>query len=270
VDASFETLLVERVDRLLIVTLNRPDSLNAINGDMHHELDGLFQRVRDDEMVGAVLLRGAGRAFSAGGDVKGMANTAAGSDGSDRSEVSKATAFLQSKRLLMSLLDVEQPIVSAVHGYAFGIGATLALCCDVVVAAEDAVFADTHVGIGLVAGDGGGLIWPLLLPINTAKYYLMTGDRITGADAERLGLIVRAVPPDQLEQAATEIAGRLAAGPTLAIKWTKMAVNKVLRERANLVFDTSLLLQGMTRLSEDHQEATAAFVEKRKPVYRGR
>jgi enoyl-CoA hydratase len=132
------------------------------------------------------------------------------------------------------------------------------------------VFADTHVGIGLVAGDGGTLMWPLLLPINTAKFYLMTGDRITGTDAERLGLVVKAVPAPELDAAAREIAARLAAGPTLAIKFTKLAVNKAIRERANLIFETSLLLEGLTRLSEDHQEATAAFVEKRKPDFRGR
>ena len=144
------------------------------------------------------------------------------------------------------MLEVEQPIVSAVHGYAFGIGATLALCAATSsIAADDAVFADTHVGIGLVAGDGGTLMWPLLLPVNTAKYYLMTGDRITGADAERLGLVVKAVPAAELDAAAHEIAARLAAGPTLAIKFTKMAVNKAIRERANLVFETSLLLEGL-------------------------
>jgi enoyl-CoA hydratase len=268
-DYEFETLLVEPEDRLLKVTLNRPDSLNAVNGVMHEELEDLFDRVSDDASVGAILLRGAGRAFCAGGDVKTMATAAGGA--SERSQLELAAAFLQTgKRIVTKLLDVEQPIVSAVQGYAFGIGATIALCCDVVVAADDAAFADTHVGIGLVAGDGGALMWPLLLPINTAKYYLMTGDRITGADAERLGLVVKAVSADQLDQTAHEIAARLAAGPTLAIKWTKMAVNKAIRERANLMFDASLLLEGLTRLSEDHREATAAFVEKRPPTYRGR
>jgi enoyl-CoA hydratase len=268
VSYDFETLLVEQQDRLLIVTLNRPDSLNAVDGKMHHDLEALFHRVRGDTSVGALLLRGAGRSFCAGGDVKAM-DSATGD--AERSSLDLAASFLETGRQVVhSLLEVEQPIVSAVHGHALGIGATLALCCDVVVAADDAVFADTHVGIGLVAGDGGTLMWPLLLPINTAKYYLMTGERITGADAARLGLVVKSVPADALQQAALDIAARLAAGPTLAIKWTKMAVNKVLRERANLVFETSLILEGFTRLSADHTEATSAFVEKRKPEFRGR
>ena len=266
---EYETLLVEREERLITVTLNRPDALNAVSDVMHGELEDFFDRVSDDDSVGAILLRGAGRAFCAGGDVKSMASSADGT--AERSSYDLASSFLTTgKRIVTKLLEVEQPIVSAVQGYAFGIGATLALCCDVVVAADDASFADTHVGIGLVAGDGGTLMWPLLLPVNTAKYYLMTGDRITGADAERLGLVVKSVPADELQQTAHEIASRLAAGPTLAIKFTKLAVNKSIRERANLVFETSLLLEGLTRLSDDHQEATTAFVEKRPPRYRGR
>src|SRR5262245_13041466 len=173
-DGTFETLLVEQEGRLLTVTLNRPDSLNSVDAVMHAELEDLFLRVSDDASVGAILLRGAGRAFCAGGDVKGMADSADAE--SERTPFDLASSFLLTgKRIVTRLLEVEQPIVSAVHGYAFGIGATLALCCDVVVAADDAVFADTHVGIGLVAGDGGTLMWPLLLPVNTAKYYLMTG-----------------------------------------------------------------------------------------------
>jgi enoyl-CoA hydratase len=143
------------------------------------------------------------------------------------------------------------------------------MCSDVVIAAEDAVLADTHVKIGMVAGDGGTVIWPLLLPINTAKYYLMTGDRLTGKDAERLGLVVKAVPAEALQPEARAIAQRLADGP-VAVRFTKMAVNKILRERVNLLFDTSLLLEAASMFSDDHREATAAFTEKRTPTFTGR
>jgi enoyl-CoA hydratase len=121
-----------------------------------------------------------------------------------------------------------------------------------------------------VAGDGGAVLWPLLLPFGTAKYYLLTGDRISGAEAARMGMIHKAVPADQLLAEASAIAERLANGPTMALKWTKTAVNQVLRERLNLVLDIGLALEGATFLSDDHKEATTAFVEKRQPVFRGR
>ncbi len=265
---NFSTLLVEQEGRLLSVTLNRPESLNAVGGGLHEELEELWTIVRRDASVGAVLLTGAGRAFCAGGDVKGMASSA--NDG-DHSLVHRISSMLAgAKSIVANMLEVEQPIVAAVHGYAMGLGATIALCSDVVIAAEDAILADNHVSIGLVAGDGGAVIWPLLLPINTAKYYLMTGDRMTGRDAERLGLVVRAVPPEALYTEARAIAQRLADGPSMAIRFTKTAVNKILRERLNLLFDTSLILEAATMHSDDHREATTAFVEKRDPQFTGR
>lgn len=263
---EFSTLQVQQDGRLLIVTLNRPESLNAVGGGMHEQLEDLWALIRRDASVGAVLLRGAGRAFCAGGDVKGMAATST----TERSVPGSAAGMLiGAKTLISNMLDVDQPIVAAVHGYAMGLGATIALCSDVVIAAEDAVLADTHVNVGLVAGDGGAVIWPLLLPINTAKYYLMTGDRITGKDAERLGLVLRAVPADRVQAEAEAIARRLANGPSMAIRFTKTSVNKVLRERVNLLLDTSLILEAATMYSDDHREATSAFVEKRDPVYIG-
>ena len=264
--AEFKTLEVTQDGRLLRVTMNRPESLNAVDGEMHEELGELWPLIRRDDSVGAVLLSGAGRAFSAGGDVKGMANSAA----TPRNGAQTMGHMIQGAKILISgMLDVEQPIVSAVQGYAMGLGATLALCSDVTIAADDAVFAETHVSIGMVAGDGGALIWPLLLPINTAKYYLMTGERITGTDAARLGLVLKSVPKEDLAAEAEAVARRLAEGPSLAIRWTKYSVNKVLRERLNLLFDTSLLLEGASMLSDDHREATAAFVEKRPANYTG-
>jgi enoyl-CoA hydratase len=168
------------------------------------------------------------------------------------------------------MLDVEQPIVAAVQGYAMGLGATLALFCDIVLAADDAVFADTHVNIGLVAGDGGTVIWPLLTSFAAAKYYLLTGDRISGIEAERIGLIHRAVPADQLLDEARGLADRLAARAPLALRGTKRAINLQLRERTQLLLDPAMIAEGMTFLSEDHQEASTAFVEKRPPVFQGR
>ncbi|MCY1374245.1 Carnitinyl-CoA dehydratase [compost metagenome] len=172
--------------------------------------------------------------------------------------------------LIERFLDVPQPIIAAVQGYAMGLGATLALLCDVVLIAEDAQIADTHVPIGLVAGDGGALAWPLGMPIGAAKYYLMTGERLSGSEAARLGLALKAVPATDLHDQALQMAERMAALPPLALQGTKRALNQILRHRSQLVTDVGLQLEAATFLSADHKEASSAFVEKRQPVFHGR
>jgi len=261
--SQFEKVLAHQDGRLLTLTFNRPDNMNAIDGGVHEDLDALIDLIRADDSVGAVLLRGEGRAFCAGGDIKMMS-------AAQPTPVERVGSILGSRELLYSMLAIEQPIIAAVQGFALGLGATIALFCDIVVAAEDAYFADTHVNVGLVAGDGGAVLWPLLLPFGQAKYHLLTGDRITGADAARMGMIHKAVPADQLLDEATAVARRLADGPTLALKWTKKAVNQVLRERLDLILEIGLALEGATFLSDDFKEASSAFIEKRKPTFTGR
>jgi len=261
--AKFEKVLAVQDGKLLTLTFNRPERRNAVGGGLHEDFDELIELIRHDKSVGAVLLKGNGPAFCAGGDIKEMSESTVG-------PAERVGELLNAKRLLYTMLEVEQPIVCAVHGYALGLGATIALFCDVVVAAEDAFFADTHVNVGLVAGDGGAVLWPLLLPFGQAKYHLLTGDRITGADAARMGMIHKAVPADELFAEAEGIARRLADGATLALKWTKMAVNQVLRERMNLVLEIGLAMEGATFVSEDFAEASTAFLEKRTPTFKGK
>lgn len=268
--SGFELLEITQENKLLVVSLNRPDALNAINGPMHDELQQLFPLVSKDTSVGAVLLRGNGRAFCAGGDVKWMAGAASGEE-ENFGPVEKAKTLLADGRNIVdSLINLRQPLVCAVQGYAMGLGATLALCSDMVIAAEDAVFGDSHISIGMVPADGGTLLWPLLLPLNTAKYYLMTGKRLSGTEALRLGLIQETAPAAELDAAAHTLANSLADGPTLALEFTKSALNKITRERANFLLETSLLMEAVTMSSADHAEATRAFVEKRPPRYTGR
>ncbi|GAA0402782.1 enoyl-CoA hydratase [Acrocarpospora corrugata] len=266
--SDYTTLLLTVDDGLATIALNRPDRLNAIGGGLETDLLRALAEVAADPSVRAVLLRGEGRAFCAGGDVKDMAGRAADEVGPSAAQ--QVYQLLHGRDILESILSVPQPIVAAVQGYAMGLGATIALFCDVVVAAEDAQFADTHVAIGLVAGDGGAVAWPLAMPIGAARYYLMTGDRLSGTEAARLGLALRAVPADQLLAEATAVARRLADAAPLAVQGTKATVNKIVRERMNLVLDLGLVLEGATFVSDDHKEAAAAFVAKRKPVFRGR
>jgi enoyl-CoA hydratase/carnithine racemase len=155
------------------------------------------------------------------------------------------------------------------NGDAIGLGATLALLGDVVIAAEQARLADTHVKIGLVAGDGGAIIWPLLVGVHRAKEYLMTGDFVSAPEAERIGLVNRVLPVDEVLPAAMELAERLANSATWAVRWTKASVNKILREHLNLVLDASLAYESLSSGTADHQEATRAFMEKRPPNFTG-
>jgi enoyl-CoA hydratase/carnithine racemase len=165
------------------------------------------------------------------------------------------------------MLDVEQPIIGAINGDAIGLGATLALLCDIIVASETARFADTHVKVGVVAGDGGAVIWPLLIGPARAKEFLMRGNFVNGADAFKMGMVNYAVASEQVMAKARELAQELADGPTYAIRWSKLAVNKWLKQQANLILDASLAYEMVTFTTEDHREAARAFVEKRKPNF---
>lgn len=263
-DYQYESIAVQREGSLLTATFNRAENLNAFDATLHHDLEEFFGAVAHDQEVNAIILTGAGRAFSAGGDVKGMKARA------DNPGSTLTRSMLGPKRLIQNLLDVQQPIIAAVNGDAIGLGATVALFCDIVVANESARFADTHVKVGIVAGDGGAVIWPHLVGINKAKEYLMRGNLIRGSEAERIGLVNYALPADQVMPKARELAEELANGATWAIRWTKSSVNKILRERMNLILDTSLAYEWLSFQTEDHREAATAFVEKRRPTFSGR
>jgi enoyl-CoA hydratase len=265
--SAYQTLLIEKADKVATVTLNRPERLNAVNAALHNELERFFAEVNDDADVNAIILTGAGRAFCAGGDISGFND---GSSGAGEPPGVQVAFSRGPRRLILSLLEVEAPIVVALNGDAIGLGATLALFGDVIIAAENARIADTHVRVGLVAGDGGAVIWPLLVGVHRAKEYLMTGAFLAAPEAERIGLINRVVPPDELLSTARALAERLANGPTWAVRWTKASVNKLVRERLNLILDTSLAYENLTTQTDDHREAARAFMEKRPPKFTGR
>lgn len=257
----YETIAIEKADDgVATATLNRPHKLNAVDGRMHTELSVLAQDFDDDPSCRALVITGAGRAFCAGGDFStGSAPGDAGGGGDMMREAA---------RIVDRLLECRKPVLSAVNGYAMGLGATVALLCDVVVAGRSAVFADTHVTMGIGAGDGGQLIWPLLMGVNRAKYHLMTGDRVGAEEAERLGLVTFVVDDDQVLPTALGIARRLAAGPAQAISASKVPINQWMRAQAAQILPLSLALEEASMHSADAAEAQRAFVERREPRYR--
>jgi enoyl-CoA hydratase len=249
--AAYKYLAFERDGGVLTVTLNPATPLNVITGALHTELASVFDTIRHDSATDAVVLTGSGQAFSGGGDLHWLHDMTP----SDRDMV-----FDEGRRIVVDLLELPQPIIAAIEGPAVGLGATLALFCDVRIAARGSRIGDPHVRVGVVAGDGGAVIWPWLIGAR-AKYYLMTGDLVPGPEAERLGLVDQLVDDGDALSAARALAARLASGYRKAIRGTKASVNKLLREAANLVLDTSLALEKETMTSDEHRQAVAALLE---------
>ncbi len=258
---NYETIQIEKSEGIAILRLNRPERLNAVNGAMHSELMQLFLDVQADHEVRAAVLTGAGRAFCAGGDFGG---------GSDMRSKSGLTMLQEARRIVDNLLDCEKPVIAAVNGAAAGLGATVALLCDVVIAAKNARIGDPHVKMGITAGDGGAVIWPLLVGVNRAKYMLMTGDLITADEALEIGLVNRVVEEGEALNEATTLARRLAAGAPFAVQSSKVAVNKFVKMVSNLVLPLSLTAEEVSMTKDDHREAVKAFQEKRAPQFTGR
>jgi len=256
---EYQTIKFDRRGRVLTMTLNRPEALNAVSGRLHTELSHLFYDVQLDEDSDILVLTGAGRAFSAGGDFQQMikANKAESIHGD----------LLEAKKMIYGLLDLEKPIISKINGDAMGLGATLALFCDVIFAADTARIADPHVSVGIAAGDGGAIIWPQLIGYARAKHYLMTGEAIKGDEAAKIGLVNFAFSTDTLDDEVDAYADKLAAGAQDAIRWTKVATNIGLKQLAHSIMDVGLGYENVTIKSQDHAEGIAAFLEKRKPRF---
>ncbi len=259
---GYTSIQFERTGDVLQVTLANPrNKLNAVDGEMHAELVRCFEELKTEQGARAVLLTGAGRAFSAGGDFNWMSSTTPGDLYQMRRE---------GKQIVWNLLDVELPIVAAINGHAIGLGATLALLCDAIFVADSAKIADPHVQVGIVAGDGGAVVWPLAMGPVRAKRYLLTGDALSAAEAEQMGLVNAAVPDDELQSEALAFATRLAAGAPLAVRYTKLAVNQLLKQAMATAFDYSTALELVTFVSSDHKESLRAIREKQPPQFKGR
>lgn len=251
-------------DGVAEIQLSRPSLFNRFDAQLHDEFTQALRQVSNDRSVRSIVLGSTGKAFSAGGDFELM--QAAHDDAGERREI-----IAGGGRLLQALLETPQPIVVAVQGAAVGLGATIALMCDVIVAARTATLADTHVSIGLVAGDGGCLAWPQSGGMLRARRHLLTGDPLDAATAWQLGMVTDLVDePDQALPAARAIATRIAALAPLAVQGTKKALNRVSQQRAGEVVDLAFAYEEQTLASEDLLEGIAAFRERRDARFTGR
>ena len=258
-----DTIRTERDGDLLIVTIDHPNSkMNAVDEQLHHDLWELFRMLAAERDARAIVLTGSGRAFSAGGDMTWFPQL--------RSPNRLDALRREGKQLIWNLLDVEVPIVCALNGPAVGLGASVALLCDVIVMADTAAIIDPHVQVGLVAGDGGAAIWPLLVGPLAAKRHLMLGDPLGADEALRLGVASEVCASDDVADVARRWAQRLAAQPPLAVQGTKIAVNAQIKQALLTSFDLSMALEMSCFHSADHAEAVSAFVDKRTPKFQGR
>ncbi len=247
------------------LTLNRPEALNALTPAQRDRLVRLLGEASADPDVRAVVLTGTGRGFCAGADLRGGA-----ADG-ERVAGDVARVIREgAQRLVAAVLDCEKPVIAAVNGTAAGLGAHLALACDLVLAAESARFIEVFVRRGLVPDGGGAYLLPRLVGPRRAKELMFFGDALSAPDAERLGLVNRVVPDGELDKTAREWAARLAAGPTRALALTKQLVNASLDSDRGTAFAAEAAAQEINMTTADAKEGVASFVERRSPEYRGR
>jgi enoyl-CoA hydratase len=262
---SYKALKLERRGKILSITIDNPP-MNAMTPQTHNELSRIFGEINHDRETAVVVLTGGGtKAFSAGGDIGLMIDRIDSADHAGWNQ-----SMTEAKHIVNGLLRLEKPIIGRINGHAMGLGSTLAVLCDFTYMMAGARFADTHVKIGLTAGDGGALMWPLLIGFAKAKHYLLTGEAMTGRQAAEIGLIGEAVETvEELDEKVWARAEQLACGAGLAINTTKMAINLILRNLLEGMIETHLGYETMTAWSGDHREAAYAFRDKREPNFTG-
>jgi len=247
---------------VLTASISGANPVNGVDAAMHDELATVFTDLQRDAHSDIIILTAEGRAFCAGGDFDWF-----------REQIESPGKFRaiawDAKRIVSSILEMEKPMICRLNGAAAGLGATIALLCDIIIADEKALIGDPHVKVGLVAGDGGALIWPQLIGYAKAKELLMTGDLLTAAEAKELGLINYAVPAGDLDAKVAELVGKLQANPKWAVRWTKTVTNIPLRALAAQLMDASVGWESVSNTLKDRREAVDAMREKRAPNLSG-
>ena len=257
---EYQHLTFERKPHgVVLITINRPEVLNATNDRLHWELTQIWLTLDADDSARVAVVTGAGRAFSAGGDLEMV-------EANSRDPKRLVRTVREASDIVYNMINLDKPVVSAINGVAVGAGLVVALLADISIMSESARFTDGHTKLGVVAGDHAAILWPLLCGMAKAKYYLLTSDFIDGKEAERIGLVSLCVPAEQLLPRALEVADKLALGSQQAIRWTKRSLNNWLR-MAGPIFDQSIALEMLTFMGEDVREGLQAIREKRAPRF---
>jgi 2-(1,2-epoxy-1,2-dihydrophenyl)acetyl-CoA isomerase len=263
-NANYQTILYEAAENIATITLNRPDVLNAVNQMMGTELLEALKIAGQDEEVRCLIITGSGRAFSAGEDIQDLRGQY------ERGENPRLGERLLNKYnpIIRRIRQTPKPIIAAVNGIAAGAGAGIAYACDIRIAADTAKFIQAFIRVGLAPDSGTSFFLPRIVGFAKALELCLTGEELTSKDAERLGLVAKVVPTDQLISTTREVAAKMAQGPTKAIGLTKRALNKSISSDLEGVLEYESYLQEIAGATSDHIDAVRAFFEKRKPVFR--
>lgn len=262
-------LQFDRRDRVAVLTLNRPDSLNAIaTHEDCRELVDAIESLTDDRTISAAIITGAGRAFSAGGNLKGMKDRN-GIGPLDQPDSTRFNYRRGVQRITRAFMDCEVPLIAAVNGHAVGLGCDLACLCDIRIAAQGAKFSASFIKMGIVPGDGGAWSLQRVVGFSRAAEMFFTGDRYSADEALAMGLVGRVVPDDALMTEAHALADRIAANPARALRLTKRLLREAQTQGMSEVLELSAAYQALAHETADHAEALDAFMGKRTPVFRG-
>jgi enoyl-CoA hydratase/carnithine racemase len=261
---SYQTIIYKKKNGVARITLNRPEAMNAITRTMFLEIGRALDDAEQDSSVRVVVLKGSGKSFCAGVDMKFASEELKTLQ--DQQDLFR----LGNQMALEKMEGLSKPVIAAVHGYCLGGGFEMMMAAGLVIAAEDASIGDQHINFGLFGGGGCAYRLALLVGMRKAKEIVLTGKRLSGKEAEQSGLVNLAVPPDKLESAVDEMATELAGKSPVTIKLSKWFINRVVMPDADTRLELAIMYSLIDSTSEDKEEGMRAFIEKRKPVFKGR